>query len=140
MDGKNFVPVLHDREILGQTETVGDVRDFWYTLQRGYMRLSELQKYILMQGWNQGGRRFTREKITAFYAKLGSNAPSIGTQVKVITKSLERMIDKELLIGYGVRTPHKWFIKEIKLTAKGSKLAHKVISDQQQRLPLKTEK
>jgi len=35
-----------------------------------------------------------------------------------------------------VRTHHKWFIKEIKLTAKGLKVAKQMLGDQQ-KLPFK---
>lgn len=56
--------------------------------------------------------------------------------VNIITKSIERLIDREMLTGYGVRTPHKWFLKEIKLTPKGRKMAKKLLGEQQT-LPLK---
>lgn len=62
--------------------------------------------------------------------------PKREDQVNTVTKALERMIDYELLTGYGVRTPHKWYIKEIKLTSKGRKLA-KTLFGKQQHLPLK---
>ena len=57
-------------------------------------------------------------------------------QVHSITKSIERMIDKELLIGHGVRAPHRWYIKEVRLTVKGKREAKK-LRGQQQELPLK---
>jgi hypothetical protein len=46
------------------------------------------------------------------------------------------LIDKEFLIGYGVRTPKKWFIKEIKLTVNGRRMAKK-LQGEQQALPFK---
>jgi hypothetical protein len=52
-----------------------------------------------------------------------------------MTKSLERLIDKGLMIGYGRRTPEKWFIDEIRLTDVGKKAARKLLG-QQQKLPL----
>jgi hypothetical protein len=51
--------------------------------------------------------------------------------VNTITKSIERLIDRELVIGYGVRTPHKWYIHEVKLTAKGRREAKRLRGEQQ---------
>ncbi len=56
--------------------------------------------------------------------------------VNAITKSIERLIDKELMVGYGVRTPHKWYIHEVKLTVKGKKEARR-LQGQQQILPFR---
>jgi DNA-binding MarR family transcriptional regulator len=56
--------------------------------------------------------------------------------VDVVTKALERMIDRGLLVGYGVRTKEKWFIREVRLTAEGRRAARKVAGEQQA-LPLK---
>ncbi|MBI4092459.1 MAG: hypothetical protein HY420_00885 [Candidatus Kerfeldbacteria bacterium] len=48
----------------------------------------------------------------------------------VVTKSLESLIDKGLMVGYGRRTPKKWFIDEIRLTPSGRKLARKFLGEQ----------
>ncbi len=98
------------------------------------MKLSNLQKYILLSSHEEKGK-FNRDKLLKFYDKQ-KKKPKTEDQVKIITKSLERLIDEELLIGYGVRTPHKWFIKEIKLTIKGRQVAKKLLGEQQA-LPLK---
>lgn len=98
------------------------------------MKLSALQKYILKQVYLFKTDRFNRKNLLKFYnqRKVVKNKD----RVNIITKSLERLIDKELLTGFGVRTPHKWFIKEIKLTAKGRQIA-KSLFGKQQVLPLK---
>lgn len=75
-----------------------------------------------------------RERLIDFY-KTRKTAPRPSQQVKIISQSLERLIDREQLIGYGVRTPHKWYIKEIKLTPLGRKTAKKLMGEQQE-LPL----
>lgn len=93
------------------------------------MKLSHLQKYILLIGHEEKGK-FSRGKLLKFYERR-KRKPKVEDQVNIITKSLERLIDKELLIGYGIRTPHKWFIKEIKLTAAGRKIAKKLRGEQQ---------
>lgn len=105
------------------------------------MKLSYLQKYILLVGYGEKDK-FSRDWLLKFYDKSATPAdrsrrkPKREDQVNIITKSLERLIDKELLIGYGVRTPHKWFIREIKLTAKGRRAAKRLMGEQQI-LPLK---
>ena len=89
--------------------------------------------------------KFGRGKILRFYDKQKSlsispfkkgRVPKMEDRVKIVTKSLERLIDKGFLIGYGVRTPKKWFIKEIKLTAIGRKVA-KSLQGKQASLPFK---
>ncbi len=97
------------------------------------MRLSPLQKHILLKCYQQGGR-MKREKLADFYQSQ-KKAPTVLAQVKIITQSLERLIDREQLVGYGVRTPHKWYIKEIKLTPLGRKTVKKLMGEQQH-LPL----
>lgn len=83
------------------------------------LRLSKLQKTILQEALASRGQ-YSRRRIRG--------------KVKIVTRSLERLIDRELLIGFGRRTPHKWFIGSIKLTAKGKKIAKKLLGEQ---LPLK---
>jgi hypothetical protein len=95
------------------------------------MYLSSLQKYILQQCYFQKPKKCCKKKLVDFY-----QADLVSHKQGIITRSIERLINKELLIGYGVRTPHKWYIKEIRLTPKGRRLA-KTLLGQQQRLPLR---
>jgi len=98
------------------------------------MKLSCLQKYILLSGYGEKGK-FSRGRLLKFYDKV-KRKPKKEDQVNIITKSLERLIDKGFLIGYGVRTPKKWFIKEIKLTTTGRRAARR-LQGEQQVLPLR---
>ncbi len=98
------------------------------------MRLSFLQKFILRECYNRPGLRAERADLVKFYS--GNKAPKKELRTKIITRSIESLIDKELLVGYGVRTPHKWFIKEIRLTGKGVKTGRKLLGEQL-RLPLR---
>jgi len=93
------------------------------------MNLSDLQKYILKQVFIQGPQT-PRSAFEAFYKKTDEES------VKVITRSIERLILKGLLIGYGHKTAEKLFIERVSLTPKGRKLG-KAIAKDQQRLPLK---
>ncbi len=97
------------------------------------MRLSKLQKYIVVQALEKRGR-LAREGLLKFYQP---SAVKLKDQQNIITKSILRLIEKGLLIGYGKRTPEKWFITEIKLTNSGKKQAEKIWRAKQQKLPLK---
>jgi hypothetical protein len=97
------------------------------------MRLSPLQKYILRSCYGNGQPKINRVSFPRFYDSH-KQKPTKGDIVNIITKSLESLIDKELMVGYGVRTPHKWYIKEVKLMPKGRRLARQLLG-QQQSLP-----
>lgn len=92
------------------------------------MTLSRLQRFILTDLLNHRLARSPRRQLNSFYKRRA--APK--DIESVITKSLERLIDKELLVGYGRRTPHKWFIEEVRLTAAGRRLARRLLGEQQQ--------
>ena len=96
------------------------------------MRLSPLQKYILRLCYINDIKLVPRVGFVKFYDSKSKPADVIN----IITKSLESLIDKELMVGYGIRTPHKWYIKEVRLMPKGRRLARKLLGEQQ-RLPLK---
>ncbi|MFA5135152.1 MAG: hypothetical protein WC505_05225 [Patescibacteria group bacterium] len=101
------------------------------------MRLSGLQKYILLNVLGSRGV-FTRKQLSQYYGKL-KEKPTPEDQQGIITRSLERLIDKGLLIGYGRRTPQKWFIDEVRLTSAGKRTARKLIGEQQS-LPFRRRK
>ena len=93
------------------------------------MRLSRLQKYILTEAYTARGK-FGRERLMDFFPSSISRKEAMDA----VTKSLERLIDHELMTGYGVRTPHKWYIKEVRLTSKGRKEAKRIRGEQQRLL------
>ena len=98
------------------------------------MKLSHLQRYILLAGYGEKDK-FGRGRLLKFYEKQ-KRKPKKEDRVNIITKSLERLIDNGFLTGYGMRTPKKWFIKEIKLTAAGRR-AGKKLQGEQVPLPFK---
>lgn len=98
------------------------------------MRLSGLQKFILMQCYNSRNYRAKREGFLEFYKNSLTAKKEL--QIKIITGSLESLIDKGLAIGYGRRTPKKWFIEELKLTDKGIKQTRNLLGLQLS-LPIK---
>lgn len=98
------------------------------------MRLSILQKFILKQCF--AGRRCTVSKkaLEAFYGSKKIREKSILTD---ITKSIERLIAKDMIIGIGRKTSHKWIFQEIELTSLGRRVARGLLG-KQQKLPLKS--
>ncbi len=102
------------------------------------MRLSPLQKYILKFCYNSSARVVSRTSFAKFY-EIQKFKPKQADMVNIITKSLESLIDKGLLVGYGVRTPEKWYIKEVRLMPAGRKIARRLLGEQQV-LPLRISK
>lgn len=99
------------------------------------MAFSKLQKYIILECYSRKGR-CRKQNFTHFYnGKKG--APRLALRVKLITKSVERLIDRGFLTGRGVRTREKWFINEAVLTRSG-KAAARDLRGRQQRLPFAT--
>lgn len=101
------------------------------------MKLSHLQKFILKASVN-GKSRTKRATLLKYYDKQKIAAKLIDQQ-GILTKSVERLIEKGLMIGYGRRTPEKWFIDEVSLTQVGVKETKKLFG-QQQSLPLHLKK
>lgn len=99
------------------------------------MRLSPLQKYLLRTCYTTSAKVVTRLGFAKFYEGQKVK-PKVGDMVNIITKSLESLIDKGLMVGYGVRTPEKWYIKEVRLTPLGRRVARKLLGEQQS-LPFK---
>lgn len=93
------------------------------------MRLSSLQKSILTECYSRRGR--VTKKILLHYYDKREEKPSEKDQVDTVTKSVESLIDQGFMVGYGVRTPRKWYIEEVRLMPKGRKLARKLLGEQQ---------
>lgn len=99
------------------------------------MKLSVLQKYILKTIAQNNKIIVSRNIFDKFYDNI-KKAPPQKIQSNIITKSIERLIDKGLLIGFGEKTQYKLFINQVKLTAIGKKIAQSLFG-QQSKLPLK---
>lgn len=93
--------------------------------------LSPLQKYLLKECLDSVVTK--RGALKKFYAKQ-AKPPKAEDQQNAITKSLERLIDRGYMVGLGRRTPKKWYIVEVKLTAKGRRKGRTLLG-QQQRIP-----
>lgn len=95
------------------------------------MRLSALQRHILRECYQYRQSLVPRTPFAKFYPAKTAHAAVVDS----ITASLERLIDKGLLIGFGRRTPRKWFIEQVRLTPLGRRMAKQSFG-QQQHLPL----
>ncbi len=93
------------------------------------MGISTLQRHILLTCLDHGGTS-VRAHFLRFYSR-SPKPPSVHDQVNAVTKALERLIDRELLVGYGVRTRLKWFIREVKLTPRGKRISRELLGKQQ---------
>ncbi|MEK7073463.1 MAG: hypothetical protein AAB974_03445 [Patescibacteria group bacterium] len=82
--------------------------------------LSALQKRIL---------------LSALAAKNGRRTPVAGHKTRVVSRALDRLITRGLVIGMGVKTAQKWYITGVRLTPAGRRAA-RALAGQQQRLPL----
>jgi hypothetical protein len=102
------------------------------------MKLSALQKYILRQCVLAKDKTISKLVLENFYSNK-SKKPNSRDLVNIITKSVERLIKKDLVIGGGWKTSHKWFIKQVRLTPRGRKLAGGLFGVQQ-KLPFKNAK
>ncbi len=90
------------------------------------MRLSALQRFILRECYGRARAHIPRSVFQSFYRRSATKETTDS-----LTRSLERLIDKGLLIGYGRRTPKKWFIQEVQLTPLGRATARRALGQQQ---------
>ena len=97
------------------------------------MKLSGLQRFILKNCYGSRSK-VLRVRFGKFYN--GKKRPNKLERIKIISKSIDRLINKGLLIGSGEKTQHKWFIKEVQLTRLGRRVAKKLMGEQTV-LPLK---
>lgn len=99
------------------------------------MRLSKLQKNILEYIYTNKNDFAARKDLYRFYPseELKKNFLNIQT---VLQKSLENLIDKEYLTGYGYKTARKWFIQRIKLTRSGRNKAGELVKSKQLKMKI----
>jgi hypothetical protein len=101
------------------------------------VHLSGLQRYILLQCYDSENK-LDRKVLLGFYGSL-KKKPDREIMVNSITNSIERLIKKGLIVGFGEITKDKIFITKIRLTREGSLVAKKALGEQK-RLPFKMKK
>lgn len=95
--------------------------------------LSSLQKYILKISFNHKDRGVDKNIFFKFY----ENKKNIPKDIEnVIIKSINRLIERDLVIAYCKKTKYKVFIEKIILTNDGKKYAKQLLG-MQEHLPIK---
>ncbi len=89
------------------------------------MKLSELQEYILKSCY--GKPSIAKEEFLVFYQDKRTFEE---IALKDIGKSIDRLVQKDLLKAQGVKTAKKWYTSTVQLTYNGEKIARKLLSDQ----------
>ena len=97
------------------------------------MKVSALQKFILREclAGQDGG--MSKQAMTHFYLDKNVKPKNV---INDISKSIDRLILRDLAIGFGKKTSHKWLISRVQLTAAGKKYARRLFG-KQQKLPFK---
>jgi len=100
------------------------------------MRLSKLQKYILLKCFEKKNFVELKSEFYDFYKKseLLKNKNSIQIRVH---NSIENLVEKDLAAAFGYKTKKKWFINKVRLTSKGKKKALELLKKRQRKLPIK---
>ena len=98
------------------------------------MKLSSLQKYILLQAFDCK-YKLDRQVLLGFYGS-GKKRPDRDIMVNSITNSIERLIKKGLVVGFGEITKEKIYLNKIRLTREGRLWAKKTLGEQKS-LPFK---
>jgi len=100
--------------------------------------LSKLQQSILEECVEQKGQ-CARKDIDRIAGSLASKAKHENIK-NVVTQSIERLIDRGMVIGFGTKTQHKLFITKIRMTARGKRLIGEVQASRQQKIPMRRKK
>jgi hypothetical protein len=99
------------------------------------MRLSGLQKFIIIETYLSPNKTKFKADFYVFYAKekLRKTRKAI---LDVIHKSIESLVSRDLLVAYGRKTGEKWFVDRVKITSRGRKAARELIFRKQRKLPI----
>ncbi|MEK7139080.1 MAG: hypothetical protein AAB817_00070 [Patescibacteria group bacterium] len=93
------------------------------------MVISPLQRYILRAGLTS--RHAVPRSVCLGFYRGRTKVPRPKDQVDAVTKSIERLITRGLVVGYGEKTAERLFITSIKITPAGRRLARASFGRQQ---------
>ncbi len=99
------------------------------------MKFSKLQQFILVGCLRLKEKKILRREFLRIYENH-KKMPQNKEATKIITKSLERLIKRNFIVGFGEITSQKIFIESVRLTRAGRQEVRKIL-DRRQRLPLK---
>lgn len=97
------------------------------------MRLSPLQRYLLLEGYTQK-RRLSKAYLLRYYETM-SHPPSVKDQHSALDKSIERLLLQGFVRSHGTKTQEKWVIEQVSLTREGRAVAGEILKTRG-RLPL----
>ncbi|MAG28862.1 hypothetical protein CL632_01805 [bacterium] len=97
--------------------------------------ISQLQQFILEECVEQRGS-CSRSVIDKNQRASKSKAQKEHFK-KITTQSIERLIDRGLIVGYGMKTKEKLFITKIRVTPAGKREVARIRKAKQRKLPLK---
>lgn len=100
------------------------------------MRLSRLQKYILLRCYESKNTKVPKSVFYKYYPIKEVKNNKLGVQVGV-QSSLENLITKDLVVAFGHKTAKKLYINKVRLTAHGRRTAKDLIKKRQRKLPIK---
>jgi len=100
------------------------------------MRLSKLQKYILLKCFEKKNFSELKSEFYNFYKKKELKEKKNSIQIR-IHNSIENLIKKDFVAAHGHKTQKKWFIDKVRLTNKGKKKALELLKKRQRKLPIK---
>jgi hypothetical protein len=100
--------------------------------------VSELQKNILETCLDNGGSCLRLEIENK--AGIESSKAQKENIKNIINRSIERLIERGYLVGYGSKTKEKLFITSVRITSFGLKYVKYMRKQSQKTLPLKTNK
>lgn len=96
------------------------------------MALSALQRAVLRAAYRAARGRVPRAALSEALRR----SKSVDYSAEILSRSIDRLIDRGLLVGYGHRTQDKWFIEAVRLTPAGRHQARFILKAQAS-LPLK---
>lgn len=96
--------------------------------------LSALQRAILAECANRRGE--VSRRAFEQYLEGGKGKPE--HRARILSRSLERLIERGFLVGYGIRTPQKWFIQQVKITQLGRRQWKAWLGSRQTRFSLRS--
>ncbi len=100
------------------------------------MRLSKLQKFILVKCYEKKNKAERKTEFYSYYPKKVIKDNKLIAQV-AIQKSIENLVTKDLVVAHGHKTVKKWYIYKVKLTARGRQKTKELIKQRQRKLPIK---
>lgn len=95
-----------------------------------YLYLSPFQIYILKTCAKANNRRLKKSTFFRYFNidLEKKNSKKYQSAHSQIIKTIDSLIKKGYVVGYGFRTQKEWHYREIKLTAQGKKKARQLLA------------